>query len=328
MNWHAAGLRRLDSIIWALVGGVAGCVLISAVFGSVTVAVTTFAAPASICLLLKLGARYYRHRRNDHNLASALESTAQVMAFAAVAAPLSYVAATAALPLQDAALDSMDRALGFDWIGLLAFMQRWPHIFDLMHLIYLSVSVQMTVVVLLLGFTGRLSWLRVYILAFIFAALLTIVMSALFPAEGAWLHYGFKSGIAAMPVSHTSWPVFFGLRDGSFRLVMAIGSQGIITFPSLHAALAVILIVAYWPVPIARWLGATINSLMLAATPIDGSHYFVDVLAGIGIAALCLAAARAVVTRLAVPPAVAASREFTPAAAGGAPPLRLPLARG
>ncbi len=320
MNWHAAGLRRLDAIIWALVGGVGAFVLIMAVFGGVTVAFKTFAAPASICLLLKLGARYYRDRRNDHNLASALESTAQVMAFAAVAAPLSYVAATAALPLQDAALDSMDRALGFDWKGLLAVMQRWPHFFELMHVIYLSVSVQMTAVVLLLGFTGRLPWLRVYILAFIFTALATIAISALFPAEGVWLYYGLKSGLAAMPMSHTAWPVFFGLRDGSFRLVMAIGSEGIITFPSLHAALAVILIAAYWPVPNARWLGASINSLMLTATPIDGSHYFVDVLAGIGIAVLCLAAARAVVTRLAVPPAIAASGEFARAAAGGAAP--------
>jgi hypothetical protein len=328
MNWHAAGLRRLDGIIWALVGGVAAFVLITAAFGGLTVALKTFAAPASICLLLKLGARYYRDRRNDHNLASALESTAQIMAFAAVAAPLSYVAASAALPLQDAALDSMDHALGFDWKGLLAVMQRWPQFFELMHVIYLSVSMQMTAVVLLLGFTGRLPWLRVYMLAFIFAALVTIAMSALFPAEGVWLHYGLKDGPAAMPVSHTSWPVFFGLRDGSFRLVMAIGSEGIITFPSLHAALAVILIAAYWPVPIARWLGASINSLMLAATPIDGSHYFVDVLAGIGIAALCLAAARTVVTRLAVPPAVAASREFALAAAGvAAPPGSFPPAR-
>ena len=328
MNWHAAGLRRLDGIIWSLVAGVAALALIAGVFGGLTVALKSYAAPASICLLLKLGACYYRNRRNDHNLASALESTAQVMAFAAVAAPLSYVAASAAMPLQDAALDSMDRALGFDWKWLLEVMHRWPEFFEFMRVIYLSLSVQMTAVVLLLGFTGRLPWLRVYMLAFIFAALVTIAMSALFPAEGAWLHYGLKSGAAAMPVSHTSWPVFFGLRDGSFRLLMAVGSEGIITFPSLHAALAVILVAAFWPVPIARWLGVSINSLMLAATPIDGSHYFVDVLAGVGIAVLCLAAARTLVTRLVVPPAAVASRELAPAAAGVGAPYRLPRARG
>jgi PAP2 superfamily len=315
MTWHAAGLRRLDGIIWALVAGVAAFVVIAAAFSDFTVVLKSYAAPVSICLLLKLGVSYYRDRRNDNNLASALESTAQLLAFAAVAAPLSYVAASAALPLQDAALDSMDRALGFDWKGLLAVMHRWPEFFKFMHLIYMSLSLQLVAVVLLLGFTGRLLWLRVYMLAFIFAALITIAISVLLPAEGVWLYYGLKGDLAAMPLSHTSWPLFFGLRDGTFRLLMGVGTDGIITFPSLHAALAVILVVAFWPVPIARWLGASINFLMLAATPFDGSHYFVDVLAGIGIAVLCVAAARMLVMRLALPPAAAKSRDLVPAAA-------------
>jgi membrane-associated phospholipid phosphatase len=72
-------------------------------------------------------------------------------------------------------------------------------------------------------------------------------------------------------------------------------------------------------VPVLRWLGAGVNSLMLAATPIDGSHYFVDVLAGIGIAALSLAAARALVARLAAPVAAPASLDIVPAAGMPAP---------
>lgn len=315
MPWHADGLRRLDGIIWALVTGVAAFVLIAAAFSDFTIALKSYAAPASICLLLMLGASYYRDRRNEHDLASMLEGTAQIIAFAAVAAPLSYVAASVALPLRDATLDGMDRALGFDWTALLAIQHRWPGIFKFMHLIYLSLSVQMIAVILLLGFTRRLPWLRVYILAFIFAALVTIAVSVVLPAEGVWLHYGLQGSPGAIPVSHTSWPVFLGLRDGSFRLLTAVGSEGIITFPSLHAALAVILAAAFWPVPIARWLGAGINLLMVAATPFDGSHYFVDVLTGIGIAVLCLAVARSLVTWLAAPPLVATSRELTPAMA-------------
>jgi membrane-associated phospholipid phosphatase len=37
-----------------------------------------------------------------------------------------------------------------------------------------------------------------------------------------------------------------------------------------------------------RWVFVVLNTAMLAATPIDGSHYFVDVLAGIALAALSL----------------------------------------
>ena len=211
-------------------------------------------------------------------------------AFAAVAAPLSYVAASFGLPLHDAAFDAMDRALGFDWKALLArSCNAGRNFICSCASIYVSLTLQMTAIVLLLGFTGRLAWLRVYTLAFIFAALVTIAISALLPAEGVWLHYGLHSADPAIvPVSSSSWPAFLGLRDGTFRQVMAVGAEGIITFPSLHAALAVILIAAFWPVPLARWISAVVNSLMLAATPIDGSHYLIDVLAGVVIAVLCI----------------------------------------
>jgi hypothetical protein len=318
MTSSAAGLRRLDAIIWATVAFVAALVAAAAAFGDFKIVPETYIAPGSICLLLILGARYYRDRRDDHNLASALESTAQLIAFVAVGAPLSYVAATSSLPLQDAALARLDQALGFDWIGLLAFMHRWPGFFSLMHVVYPTLSLQMAGAVLLLGFTGRQSWLRTYMLAFIFAALITIAISSFVPAEGAWLYYGITDDASAMPVSHTSWPVFFGLRDGSLRLLTGVGTEGVITFPSLHAALAVILVAALWPVPVARWVAVTINSLMLVATPIDGSHYFVDILAGIGIAAFSFAAALALMARLTSRPAVAPTR-YAPAP-GSVPP--------
>lgn len=306
MDWHAAGLRRLDGIIWALVAGVAAVVLLAAAVDGFSIWLTSFVGPGVTCLLLVAGARYYAATRDEPHLASALQTTAQLMAFAAVAAPLSYVAAAAAFPLRDAAFNGLDQALGLHWRGLLALMERWPALHGVMRAIYMSMMPQMAAVVLLLGFTGRLAWLRVYMLAFVFAALITIAVSAFAPAEGVWLHDSIKNADPALlPVSHASWPVFLGLRDGSVRALMAMGAEGIITFPSLHAALAVILIAAFWPVPIARWLAAGLNSLMLVATPIDGSHYFVDVFAGVGIAIVSLLMARALVARLAAHPALA-----------------------
>jgi len=320
MTGHAAGLRRLDDVIWALVAAVTAVVLIVSAAGGFHIVLWSYAVPACTALALLLGAYFYRVHRTDLKLASTLESTAQLVVFAAVAAPLSYLAASTPLPLQDTFFDAMDHALGFNWKELLALMNRWPGFLIFMRVIYLSLTVQMTAVVLLLGLTGRLPWLRVYMLAFIFAAVLTISLSALLPAEGVWLHYGLKADPAAMPVSHTSWPVFLGLRDGSYRLLMAVGSEGIITFPSLHAALAVILIAAFWPMPVARWLSAAVNSIMLAATPIDGSHYLVDVLAGIVIAILSIVAARSLVARMTAMPAAAALSDLTPTAVHTASP--------
>ncbi len=305
MDWHAAGLRRLDGIIWAVIAAVAGVVLLTAPLYGFHVVAESFIAPAGTCLLLTGGALYYGRRRDDPHLASALGCTAQVIAFAAVGAPLSYVAAAAGagLPLHDGAVAAFDHALHFDWRGMLAALEQWPHVQIAMRTVYLSLSVQMTLAVLVLGFSARLAWLRVYTLAFIIAALATIAISAVLPTEGVWLYDGLHAANhTVVPASSTSWPVFLGLRDGSYRLLQGVGAEGIITFPSLHAALAVIITAALWPVRAARWACVLLNTAMLVATPVEGSHYLADVLAGLVVAAVSLAAARALVARFAAAP--------------------------
>jgi len=296
---QSRALQQLDHLIWTLIAATAAIVLAAADIGGFSIDWPTFAAPVLAALMLTALAWFYRRWRPDARLASAAQNTAQMVAFAAVAAPLSYVAAAANLPLQDHLFDAADRALGLDWRALLNGMNAAPHIYAVLRPIYLSLTLQMTTAVLCLAFTGRLLRLRIYMLSFILAALTTIVISALLPAAGAWPYYGVTIAESPhlTPAVSESWPVFYGLRDGSLRTLMAVGSQGIISFPSLHAGLAVILTIALWPIPILRWVMLGLNLAILAATPIDGSHYFSDVLAGIGIAALCFLAANAIAAR-------------------------------
>jgi membrane-associated phospholipid phosphatase len=295
----APTLRRLDRIIWALIAAVAAIVLASPLVSGFSIAWQTFAAPLLVSLALIAAAWIYRRWRPDPWLASGLETTAQLITFAAVGAPLSYLAAAGNLPLQDHIFDAADRALGLDWRALLGWMNAFPAIHAVLRPIYLSLTLQMATAVLCLAFTGRLLRLRIFLLSFILAALITIAISALLPAAGAWPYYAMSSTDSphVIPTVSTSWPVFFGLRDGSFRVLVAIGSEGIISFPSLHAALATILLIALWPIPFVRWAILLLNAVMLAATPIDGSHYFSDVFAGIGIAVLCFLAAARIAAR-------------------------------
>jgi hypothetical protein len=297
-------LNRLDRIIWAMVAIVAIIVLASPLMSDFRIAWKTFAAPAVACAVLAALGCFYSNWRNDARLASGLLCTAQVIAFAAVAAPLSYIAASAGAALWDQRLDIIDRALGFDWKALLSWMNASPTTYAVLHPIYLSLSLQMTTVVLCLAFSGRLLGLRLYTLAFFIMVLVSIAISAALPAAGAWPYYGLAaSDSQIMPAVNTSWPVFYGLREGTFRSLVAVGAEGIITFPSVHAALAAIVTVALWPVAILRWIFLVLNTAMLAATPIDGSHYLVDVLAGLAIAAFSLLLAHAVAGRVASPAA-------------------------
>jgi hypothetical protein len=300
-------LRRLDRRIWALVAIVAAIVLAAPALSDFRIAWQTFAAPALATGILLSVSWFYWSWRVDPRLASGLVCSAQIVAFAAVGAPLSYLAAAVAggLPLQDQALDAIDRAFGFEWKALLEAANESPWLFAALRPIYLSLMPQMTIAVLCLAFCGRLIWLRVFVVAFLLSALLTIAIAAVLPAAGAWPYLGLTAEDSphVLPTVSTSWPVFYGLRDGSLRTLMGIGSEGIITFPSLHAALAVVVIAALWPIPILRWVILALNVAMLAATPIDGSHYLIDMLAGIAVAAICFYAAQVMAVRAARIPA-------------------------
>jgi PAP2 superfamily len=290
-------LRRLDRTIWTLIAAVAVVVLAAPFFSSFYLEWRTFAGPAAAAAALCAGAWFYTHWRPEPRLATALECTAQLVAFTAVGAPLSYLAAAAGgvFPLQDAMFEAADRALGFDWRGMLAWMNEHKSLHVVFSLAYMSFTLQASMTVLALAFSGHHVQLRVFILALALSVLVCMAISAVVPTEGIWgfLKLTASDYPAIVPATRElHLPIFHGLRDGSFRALTGLSSEGIIAFPSFHTALGVIFVVALWPVPVLRWVAVVINALMIVSIPIDGGHYFVDMIAGTIIAVLCIAAAR------------------------------------
>jgi hypothetical protein len=286
---HLDRAKQADRVVWIAIGATAGAVLIASTLGPFQIEWLSFRKPALVAGLLILLSWFYATIRRDAALAGALISTAQIIAFAAVAAPLSYVAAGAAFPLWDGDLATLDQRLGFDWMAWLAAMNAAPLLHRILATAYASFTVQTTAVVLLLAATGHALRLRIFMLSFVLTTLLTIGVSSLMPAQGVWgyLHLSAIDSPAIVPVTRDlPLPVFFGLRDGTFRQLVAEGAEGIISFPSLHAALGLLFLLALWPVRYVGWIAALLNVAMIAATPVDGSHYFCDVAAGLAIALL------------------------------------------
>jgi membrane-associated phospholipid phosphatase len=287
-------LRRADRIIWGLIAITAGMVVAACFFGSFHIVWTSFTAVAITGLLLCVISRFYSTR--DARAASALLCTAQFALFPAVAAPLSYVAASAGRPLWDDTYAAWDRVLGLDWMAWLAAMNNHIELHNILAVAYTSFLPQAAIIIIALALTGHLLHLRLYILSFILATFVTIAVSAIMPAQGVWGHLqlSLENCPAISPVTRElHLRVFHGLRDGSFRDLVAHGAEGIITFPSLHTAGGLLFIFAMWPIRYLRWIFALLNIAMIAATPVDGGHYFSDVIAGTVVAALCwMAAAR------------------------------------
>jgi hypothetical protein len=304
--------RTLEIVNWAMIAGIAIAALLLFHRTGITFAWRSARIPAfALAGLLLLGS-YYRLLRQDEALGSTLIASAQLIAYTAVAMPLSYLTASLGGPLWDAALLRSDLSLGLDWRAYLGFVNAHPALGLAFTLAYQSLLPQLILALAALGFTGRMRELGILIGASILSGAVIIALSGLMPARWVFEQLGLQARDYAnlSPASgELHVPLINALRSGAIRSISLDGAMGIITFPSYHAALGVIFGAAFWSVPRLRWPALVLNAVLLAATPIDGGHYFVDVLAGVAVAAISLAAMRSVrsnsVSRFRQAPAVA-----------------------
>jgi hypothetical protein len=148
--------------------------------------------------------------------------------------------------------------------------------------------------VVVLSLAGRYLQTGKFVLAFLIALLATTCITVLVPAIGA---YG-VAGVLPSDYSNFEPQGYLDtlrdlplLRDGNLRALDLFRLGGVVTFPSFHAAAAVLYAWALWPVRWIRWLALLPNAAMLVATPIGGGHFLADVIAGIIVAGLSILAA-------------------------------------
>lgn len=284
--------RPLETLSWFVIAATTVVVVLVGAAMGFSVARASLMRPLGAIGLLMVIGWIYRYRRPDIRIATAMTGVAQLIAFSSIGAVLSYLVAANQRPLWDAAFMAWDRALGLDWLAYLAFVDARPNLGWWLGIAYVSIMPQFIVVIATLALTGRIATCRTFIATFIVCALVVILISGVMPALSVISHLGLKAqdfehlrpsaAYSHVPDSHLA--DYLGLRDGTLRILAIDRLEGIITFPSLHASLAAILCVALWQVPWLRWVGVAVNAMMLAATPIYGGHYFVDVFAGLAAA--------------------------------------------
>lgn len=233
---------------------------------------------------------------------SMLTGIAQMIMVVAVMTSMTYIAMAATFPLQDANLLALDRAIGFDFRPLVQFVNARGWLIGILAMGYRAISWPILLNAVVLPLAGRYLQAGQFVLAFLIALVATTCITIFVPAIGA---YG-VAGLSPSDYSNFAPQGYFDtlrdvplLRDGSLRVLDLFHLGGVVTFPSFHAAAAVLYAWALWPVRWVRWLALLPNGAMLVATPIGGGHFLVDVLAGIAVAALSIAAACWIGSRLA-----------------------------
>lgn len=243
-----------------------------------------FTLPVLLACLM-LGA-FYRTVRKDDRLFLFSQAGAQIISGTIALAVFSYVTAGLGFPMVDEQLIAADKVFFFDWKQWVLWIDRSPALVTLLTLAYDSSAVQMLVILPLLFFYRHIDHVQRYLIVFLFSAFVVIVISTLIPAVAGYAFYqleskDFHSIDTQMALQHVS--DLMAMRNHTLE-VMPSDLKGIVTFPSFHAVIAVLLIYACWPLPKLLVITLPINLMMLVSTLSNGGHYLVDVISGVIIA--------------------------------------------
>jgi membrane-associated phospholipid phosphatase len=220
-------------------------------------------AGATIVLFAAIG-NFFRSR--DAAWARVFYALGLAMSLAYTCQVATYVLGTFGAPFRSAQLARVGAWMGFSWHAWQAWVLAHHRIHEVLALVYPQHFVSSGMALVVLALRTRKSacrFLRAFAVAFSVSAVGMVVAPAL----------------SRLPDAPSN-AVRLALRDGTFDTLDFTQGVGLISFPSMHAALAVMVAVALWPFRRWRLPIALFTALMLVSIPTEGGHYLIDVLAG------------------------------------------------
>lgn len=194
-------------------------------------------------------------------------------------------------PFADAELARLDHGLGLDWLAFYASVSAHPWLMIILKRAYDSFFVDSAAIFALLCATRQHERAWQLGAANAWSLWFAFLLFPFAPAVGAVVHYGIPHSALLGPGSSSAL-VLHAIKGGE-RVISGSLMGGLISFPSYHAAVAVLLTWGGWKT-LLRWPVAILNATMFVASAIFGGHYFVDLIAGglVAAAAIVIASRR------------------------------------
>jgi hypothetical protein len=210
----------------------------------------------------------------------------------------SYAVAAQSVGYVDSQLAWLDSQLGFDWNGWYAFVIAHPVARVLGRIAYGNIYLSPAILLAWYALTGRKREARMFITAVWLSVVLTLVAFVLIPAQGP-LAATWQGPIPYMPSSALYQAELIPqLRSHGLQQIHVEALQGVVCAPSFHAASGVLFIAAGWRAGPLRWPMLALNAMMLLATPVEGTHYLIDIIMGAVVAMVAIGMTRLLVHRL------------------------------
>ena len=283
----------INRMIWYVIAAIGVLDLVLAQALGIGFSASAETAPLALlafatCIALSL---VYRYARRDDQIFLFTQSAAQMILAILTLGVLSYLTAWTRFPLTDPWLIIIDRFFFFDWREWLAWLNRYPTLAAILSLIYISSGFQIIAIMIALLFSKQAAGIQRLLVAFFCAGLLTIILAMLFPAVGGYVHYDIDVASAFPGLQPAAARVhelpLLGMREHSTH-ILVFPMQGLVTFPSFHCALSLLLIYACRPLRRLQLIVVPLNLLVLLSTPADGGHYLADILGGVGVGFLAI----------------------------------------
>jgi membrane-associated phospholipid phosphatase len=209
-----------------------------------------------------------------------------------IASVASYPLAAISTGWMDKDILWIDAALGFDWPSYWNFIQKHYALNLMLAYGYNSFFLTPPLLIAILIILGRSDDAYRFLASFVIALAFTDIISTFVPAKSAAAHF-LSSNAPNLPLPGLLHiPIIEGLRSGSFTSIPIARLDGLIAFPSFHAAAAVMCAWAGRRVEWVRFPCLFLNVLMVLSTPIQGGHYFSETIGGLAVAAVAIALAR------------------------------------
>lgn len=239
--------------------------------------------PYAVCGGLALAVRLTAARlpwRRGRAIADIAEFYALFTLIALIGAVASYPIAALTRGFHDAGLQRIDAALGFDWLAWYRAVAAHPVLQTLGLGAYRSIYLTPAILLGHAAWQGERVAAQRFLATFWLTAAATLILYAFMPAVGPF-SYLWHGPIPYMPESE-QWQqgLIPALRDHRVRIIDLAHLRGLVSAPSFHTAAAVIYIQSAWRVRGLRWPVLALNVAMLLSTPVEGTHYLVDMLIG------------------------------------------------
>ena len=204
--------------------------------------------------------------------------------FGAVGFIFSYLAIERGWVVRDEWFAAADGVLGFDWRGYTSFVLQSDWLRTGSLILYVLTPPLVGLALLRFCYSARFDRASEFVATVILGGLLCVLLSWLVPSAGASGFFATDTdfyGEHSVVFDSAYKQTFFELRDGSGMEVFLLHPTALIAFPSYHAALCLLVILAFTGSGTTGWIILALNLGTLFSLPVQGGHYLSDVIGGL-----------------------------------------------